>query len=234
MCGHRKRVIFPSTSRSTGCPATPCCWRTEASSSGYICKMHCWIYSCGKQMMDRVIAALRPGARAPVHAVPSLQLGLGRARHDGEDARYRKARSITQDHLRRLYREVTLVGGEERAGASLDRELGRMRSPTLCEARGRADGQIFNIGSGQQLHLGVAELILDVMRQDRASIAPAEKVASRLRSAEVPNSERLLHERRQELVLHRKDEGLDGLEGAKVGLRGAVRLTLDAFEVPAE
>jgi nucleoside-diphosphate-sugar epimerase len=52
-----KRVLFPSTSRSTGCARTSSSIPTRRTSCwGPIDKQR-WIYSCSKQLMDRVIYA---------------------------------------------------------------------------------------------------------------------------------------------------------------------------------
>ncbi len=91
---HGRRIVFPSTSEVYGM-----CRDDEFDSEnselvlGPINKPR-WIYSCAKQLMDRVIHALRHAGRARLHAVPAVQLDRRRARLD----QHAEGRQLARDH----------------------------------------------------------------------------------------------------------------------------------------
>ena len=232
---HGKRVVFPSTSEVYGLSSDNLLLEDESPLIvGPIGRMR-WIYSCGKQMMDRVIAAygLERGLQYTLFRPFNW---VGPRLDTMEDARCRKARSITQIIYDVLYRgEVTLVGGGEQRrsftwiGDGTDALMALLRNEG-----GRADGQIFNIGNPDNNFSirELTELILDVMRQDPRFAPRAEKV----RVVSVPAEEYYSNgydDMRNRVPSIEKMKERMGWR-PKVALREAVRLTLDAFEVPAE
>ena len=232
---HKKRVIFPSTSEVYGLSSDSVLLEDESPLIvGPIGKMR-WIYSCGKQMMDRVIAAYGM-ERGLQYTLFRPFNWVGPRLDTMEDARCRKARSITQIIYDVLYRgEVTLVGGGEQRrsftwiGDGTDALMALLRNEG-----GRADGQIFNIGNPDNNFSirELTELILDVMRQDPRFAPRAEKV----RVVSVPAEEYYSNgydDMRNRVPSIEKMKERMGWR-PKVALREAVRLTLDAFEVPAE
>ncbi|MGC9372350.1 MAG: bifunctional UDP-4-keto-pentose/UDP-xylose synthase [Thermovirgaceae bacterium] len=149
MCAkHDKRVVFPSTSEVYGA-ATELELKEDESPIilGPVCKSR-WIYSCSKQMMDRVIAAygqeegLRYTLFRPFNWIGPRLDTFG-------DAAERKARSITQI----LYdvitgRPVSLVGGgrQRRSFTWIGDGIKALES-IIRNQHSAADGEIFNIGN---------------------------------------------------------------------------------------
>ena len=85
---YNRRVIFPSTSEVYGMsPDTPFNEETSHLVLGPICKQR-WIYSCAKQLLDRVIWAY--GRRGPC-ASPCSGRSTGSAPSSTTSTRRRKA-----------------------------------------------------------------------------------------------------------------------------------------------
>ena len=165
---HGKRVVFPSTSEVYGLSSDNLLLEDESPLIvGPIGKMR-WIYSCGKQMLDRVIAAYgqERGLRYTIFRPFNW---VGPRLDTLEDARARRARSITQIVHDILYRgEVTLVGGgEQRRSFTWIGDGTDALAAILRNEGGRADGQIFNIGnpSNNVSIRELAETILGTMRE---------------------------------------------------------------------
>ena len=143
-----KRVVFPSTSEVYGMSGDEAIHEDESQLiTGPIAKTR-WIYSCSKQMMDRMIFAYgqERGLRFSIFRPFNW---LGPRLDTFEDARSRTARSITQMVYDILTRgTVTLVDGGTRrrsftwVGDGIEGILAILRNEG-----GRADGQIFNIGN---------------------------------------------------------------------------------------
>ena len=145
---HGKRVVFPSTSEVYGLSSDNLLLEDESPLIvGPIGRMR-WIYSCGKQMLDRVIAAYgqERGLRYTIFRPFNW---VGPRLDTLEDARERRARSITQIVHDILYRgTVTLVGGgEQRRSFTWIGDGTDALAAILRNEGGRADGQIFNIGN---------------------------------------------------------------------------------------
>ncbi len=149
MCAkHGKRVIFPSTSEVYGA-ATEVELKEDESPLilGPVCKSR-WIYSCSKQMMDRVIAAY--GQEESLRYTLFRPFNwIGPRLDTFRDAAERKARSITQI----LYdiisgRPISLVGGgRQRRSFTWVGDGIKALEAILRNEHSAADGEIFNIGN---------------------------------------------------------------------------------------
>jgi nucleoside-diphosphate-sugar epimerase len=176
---HGKRVVFPSTSEVYGLTTDDVL--DEDSSPlilGTIDKMR-WIYSCGKQMMDRIITAYgrEQGLRYTIFRPFNW---VGPRLDTWKDAQERTARSFTQmmhDVLKKG--EITLVGsGEQRRSFTWIGDGTDALMTLLRNEEGRADGQIFNVGNpGNNASIKeLAQIIVDVMRQMPEYAPRVEKV----------------------------------------------------------
>ena len=149
MCAeYGKRVIFPSTSEVYGMADGSILKENESPLVlGPVGKMR-WIYSCSKQMMDRVITAYgkERGLQYTLFR-PFNWIGPGLDRTI--DAKEHRARSVTQIIYDIIHRgEVSLVGGGEQRrsftwiGDGIDALMLIIKNED-----GKADGGIFNIGN---------------------------------------------------------------------------------------
>ena len=170
MCVHNgKRVIFPSTSEVYGISPDEILTEDESPLMvGPIDKMR-WIYSCCKQMLDRVIAAYgqEKGLKYTVFR-PFNWIG---ARLDTfKDAEERTARSITQivyDVLNN--RPITLVnGGEQRRSFTYISDGVDALVSIMKNVNGNADGQIFNIGNPGN-NASIKELAYEILKAMKES-----------------------------------------------------------------
>lgn len=162
-----KRVIFPSTSEVYGMSDGSIL--KENSSPlvlGPVDKMR-WIYSCSKQMMDRVITAYgtERGLQYTLFR-PFNWIGPGLDRTI--DAKEHRARSVTQIIYDILHRgEVSLVGGGEQRrsftwiGDGIDALM-----LIIKNEGGKADSRIFNIGNPNNNYSirDLTEFIIDEMK----------------------------------------------------------------------
>jgi nucleoside-diphosphate-sugar epimerase len=159
-----KRLVFPSTSEVYGLSGDE--ELSEDSSpliTGPISKTR-WIYSCSKQMMDRMIFAYgQEGLRFSIFRPFNW---IGPRLDTFEDAKTRAARVVTQmihDLLRKG--EIALVdGGKQRRsftwiGDAIDALL-----TIISNEGGRADGEIFNIGNPANNH-SMRELALMLVEE---------------------------------------------------------------------
>ncbi len=144
---HGRRVIFPSTSEVYGMSGGELREDESRLVVGPVAKTR-WIYSCSKQMMDRLLFAygqetgLRFSIFRPFNCVgPRLDTF--------RDAEERRARSVTQllcDMTRR--RRISLVnGGLQRRSFTWIGDGIEGLMAVLRNDKGRADGEIFNIGN---------------------------------------------------------------------------------------
>jgi nucleoside-diphosphate-sugar epimerase len=227
---HGKRVIFPSTSEVYGLTSGEALDEDMSPLIlGTINKMR-WIYSCGKQMMDRIITAygqekdLRYTIFRPFNWVgPRLDTW--------QDARDRTARSFTQmmhDVLKKG--EITLVGsGEQRRSFTWIGDGTDALMALLRDEEGRADRQIFNVGNPDN-NASIKELaqtIVDVMKEMPDYAAHAEKV----RFLSVPPEEYYrdgYDEVRNRVPSVAKMKNLMNWT-PKVGLRETVKMTLESL-----
>ena len=225
---HGKRVIFPSTSEVYGLSSDEILDEDKSPLIvGPINKMR-WIYSCGKQMMDRVIMAYgqEKGLKYTIFRPFNW---IGPRLDNSKDASKQAARSITQIVYDILVKgEVTLVGGGEQRrsftwiGDGIDALM-----ELLYNRDGKADEQIFNIGNpGNNASIReLAEIIVDVMK----GIPKYAEYAEQARFVSVPEEEYYSNgydDMKNRVPSIRKMKDLMNWT-PKVGLRDAVRMTLE-------
>ncbi len=143
-----KRLVFPSTSEVYGMSRDPEFKEDESNLVlGPICKTR-WIYSCSKQMLDRVIAAygMQKGLRYTLFRPFNW---IGPRLDDSALSAEGKSRVLTQFIYNMLHGlPVHLVGGgrQKRCFTDIDDGISALMS-ILHNENGAADGQIFNIGN---------------------------------------------------------------------------------------
>ena len=165
---HKARIIFPSTSEAYGMSADNILKEDESPLiTGPIVKMR-WIYSCSKQMMDRMIVAYGQEEGLDFSIFRPFNW-VGPRLDTFNDAKERKARSVTQMMYDILYRgEVSLVdGGEQRrsftwVGDGIDALMEIIKNKD-----GKAKGEIFNIGNPANNYSikELAEMLIEVMKE---------------------------------------------------------------------
>jgi nucleoside-diphosphate-sugar epimerase len=144
---YKKRLIFPSTSEVYGMSADlPYDEESSCLVTGPIHKQR-WIYSCSKQMMDRVIYAY--GARGDLRFTlfrPFNWMGPGL---DNVWANKGKSSRVVSQFLSDIFhnRDIQIVGGgvQQRCFLYIDDAIEALMR-ILENKDGKADGQIFNIG----------------------------------------------------------------------------------------
>ena len=235
MCAkHGKRVIFPSTSEVYGLSSDDVLLEDESPLIvGPINKMR-WIYSCGKQMIDRVITAYGEEQGLKYTLFRPFNW-VGPRLDTEEDAKAHKARSITQIIYDILNRgEVTLVaGGEQRRSFTWIGDGTDALMKILENRDGRADGQIFNIGNpGNNVSIKeLTETIIDVMKEDPALRRKAENVRVISMPAEQYYSNGYDDMKNRIPSIEKMEKRLGWTP--KVGLRDAIRMTLQDWRVDA-
>lgn len=182
-----KRVIFPSTSEVYGMSTDTELKEDESPLIvGPIGKMR-WIYSCGKQMMDRVVTAYgqERGLRYTLFRPFNW---IGPRLDTFKDAEERTARSITQmAHDVLTGRGITLVNGGEQQRSFTYISDGIAALLAILRDERASDGRIFNIGNPAN-NASIKELagiIIEVMKEIPAfreaaegatvTVMPAEK-----------------------------------------------------------
>ncbi len=175
-----KRVIFPSTSEVYGMSDGSSNLDEETSSLvlGPVNKMR-WIYSCSKQMIDRVITAYgqEKGLQYTLFR-PFNWIGPGLDTMN--DAKEHRARSLTQIIYDILNRgEVKLVGGGEQRRSFTWIGDGTDALMLILRNEGnRADSRIFNIGNPNNNYSirELTEIIIDEMKSFSSFRRNAESV----------------------------------------------------------
>ncbi|GHS92749.1 hypothetical protein AGMMS50276_01340 [Synergistales bacterium] len=149
MCAkHGVRIIFPSTSEIYGLSADEELTEDESRLiTGSIVKTR-WIYSCSKQMMDRIIFAYgqEEGLRFSIFRPFNW---VGPRLDSFEDARKRVARSVTQiiyDILNRGVVSLVNGGSQKRSFTWIGDGVDGLMA-IIANKENKADGQIFNIGN---------------------------------------------------------------------------------------
>ncbi len=161
---HGRRVIFPSTSEVYGMSTDTELKEDESPIIlGPVCKSR-WIYSCSKQMMDRVIAAYgqEEGLRYTLFRPFNW---IGPRLDTFEDAKERKARSITQILYDILNgRDISLVGGgRQRRSFTWIGDGVRCLEAIIRNENRCAESEIFNIGNPAN-NASIKELALMIIR----------------------------------------------------------------------
>lgn len=175
---HKKRIIFPSTSEVYGM-STDAEFNEETSNLvlGPINKQR-WIYSCAKQMMDRVIYAYG------VHENLDYTLfrpfnWLGPKMDDVYSSEEGKSRAVIQFISNILYgRPIKLMDGGTQRRCFTYIEEGVDALIRMIENKdGKASGKIFNIGNPKNNYSikEVAEMLLDVFKTFPSHAHLAEK-----------------------------------------------------------
>lgn len=148
-----KRLVFPSTSEVYGMSQDPEFREDESNLVlGPICKTR-WIYSCSKQMMDRVIAAY--GMQKALRYTLFRPFNwIGPRLDDSALASEGKSRVLTQFIYNMVHGlPIQLVGGGEQRRCFTDIEDGIDALMAILRNEGNvADGQIFNIGNPKNNH----------------------------------------------------------------------------------
>lgn len=147
---YNKRVIFPSTSEVYGMPDKENPIMDEDSSkliTGPVSTSR-WIYSCSKQMMDRVIFAFGQEKNLSFTLFRPFNW-IGPRLDSFKDAKDRKGRSITQFMYDILYRgEVTLVnGGNQRRSFTYVKDAMEALLLIVENKGNKANNEVFNIGN---------------------------------------------------------------------------------------
>lgn len=181
-----KRVIFPSTSEVYGMSTDSILKENESPLIvGPINKMR-WIYSCGKQMMDRVITAYgqEKGLRYTLFRPFNW---IGPRLDTFKDAKEYTARSITQMVFDILSgRPVTLVNGGEQHRSFTYVSDGIDAILAILTDEEASNGRIFNIGNpGNNISIKeLAHLVIDVMKKIPAFREAAEQATVTVMPAE--------------------------------------------------
>ncbi len=160
-----KRVVFPSTSEVYGMCQEP---EFDEDTSNLVLgpvKMQRWIYSCSKQLLDRVIWAY--GQKEGLKFTLFRPFNFIGPRLDSlQAARVGSSRAITQLILNLVQGSpIQLVDGGAQKRCFID-----VRDATECLLRiidnpqGKADGQIFNIGNPDN-EASIAELAQFVVEE---------------------------------------------------------------------
>lgn len=143
-----KRLVFPSSSEVYGMAEVP---EFDEETTSFVLgpiNKHRWIYSCAKQLLDRVIHAYGLQGRLQYTIFrPFNWVGPGLDRID--EYKIGNSRVVTQFIADIVFnRPITLVDGGHQRRSFLyleDGITGIMQ--ILWNHDGRADGQIFNLGS---------------------------------------------------------------------------------------
>ena len=176
---HKTRIIFPSTSEVYGMSEDGVLNEDESPLiTGPIAKMR-WIYSCSKQMMDRMIFAYGQEKDLDFSIFRPFNW-VGPRLDTFNDAEERKARSITQMIYDILFRgEISLVdGGEQRRSFTWIGDGIEGLINIIENKNGKARGEIFNIGNPNNNYSikELAEMIIEEMNgfpvyKDKAAVA---------------------------------------------------------------
>ncbi|MEI8320989.1 MAG: bifunctional UDP-4-keto-pentose/UDP-xylose synthase [Alphaproteobacteria bacterium] len=165
---HKKRIIFPSTSEVYGmCPDKEFDEETSNLVLGPIHKQR-WIYSCAKQMMDRVIFAYG------IHEDLDYTLfrpfnWLGPRMDDVYAAKANSSRAAIQFISNVLYgRPIQLMdGGSQKRCFTYVEEGVDALMRMIRNKDGKASQRIFNVGNPKNNHSmkEVAEMIVETFKE---------------------------------------------------------------------
>lgn len=145
---YKKRLVFASTSEVYGmCPDTAFDEDSSTLVYGPIRKQR-WIYSCSKQLLDRVIWAYGEAEGLRFTLIRPFNW-IGPHLDDIDSPKEGSSRVLTQFLHNILYREpIKLVdGGGQRRSFTYISDGVEALMRILENAGGAADGQIFNIGN---------------------------------------------------------------------------------------
>jgi len=162
------RIIFPSTSEVYGmCPDEEFSEDDSTLVLGPIHKQR-WIYSCSKQLLDRVIWAYGQEGKLQFSMIRPFNW-IGPKLDDLDAAKEGSSRVVTQFILNLLQREpIRLVDGGYQKRCFTYVEDGIDALMTIIEnPKGVADGQIFNIGNpaNEASVKELAQMLRDLFKQ---------------------------------------------------------------------
>ncbi len=165
---YHSRIIFPSTSEVYGmCPDPEFSEDGSTLVLGPIHKQR-WIYSCSKQLLDRVIWAYGQAGQLQFSMIRPFNW-IGPKLDDLYAAKEGSSRVVTQFILNLLQREpILLVDGGHQKRCFTYVEDGIDALMTIIENPGGvADGQIFNLGNphNEASVKELAQLLRDLFRQ---------------------------------------------------------------------
>ena len=229
---YQKRVIFPSTSEVYGMPTENSRIMIEDESTltlGPIKKSR-WIYSCSKQMMDRVIFAFGQEKGLPFSIFRPFNW-VGPGLDTFKDAAEHKARSITQFIYDILYTgRINLVGGggQKRSFIWVDDGIDGLIT-IIKNENNKANGEIFNIGNPSN-HYSIKELAVMIVDEMKNYSQFAEK-ANNVNLIEIPAAKyygKNYEDMQDRLPSVQKMKDLLGWE-PKTTLREAIKVTLDWY-----
>jgi len=164
---HKKRLIFPSTSEVYGMSQdSPYDEETSRLVTGPISKER-WIYSCSKQLMDRVIYAY--GMHHGLSFTLFRPFNWFGPKLDNVWVRDKSNRVVTKFLSNILYKkDIVLIdgGAQKRCFLYIDDAIDAMIR-IIENNNGCADNQIFNIGHpGNEASIAeLADMMLDIMRE---------------------------------------------------------------------
>ena len=225
---HKKRVIFPSTSEVYGMSQDD--EFNEESSNFVLGPIHKqrWIYSCSKQLMDRVIFAYG------IHEDLDYTLfrpfnWLGPKMDDVYAPKEGSSRAVIQFISNVLYgRPIKLMdGGKQRRCFTFVEEGVDALMRIIENKDGKASKQIFNVGNPKNDYAicDVANMVVEMMKEYPSTKALAEKA-----QIEVVDAAKHFGEHYEDVSAR-----VPSIENAKillgwnpvVDLKGALKSTLD-------
>ena len=227
---YHKRVIFPSTSEVYGmCADTSFNEDTSNFILGPINKQR-WIYSCSKQLLDRVIWAYGEQGALDFTLIRPFNW-IGPRLDSLETAKEGSSRVVTQFIASLVYKEpIVLVDGgtQSRSFTYIDDGIEALLRIIRNEG-GKASGQIFNLGNPDNncTIKDLAEKLLQLFREH-----PAHKKDKMFSKIIVQDSKTFYGNSYQDIytrVPSIKKAGKLLNWTPKVALDDALKLTLDAF-----
>lgn len=227
---HHKRVIFPSTSEVYGmCSDEEYDEETSCCVTGPINKQR-WIYSCSKQMMDRVIYGY--GQRNELQFTLFRPFNwIGSRLDDITNENNGGSRVVTQFLSNILHgKPINLVDGGRQIRSFTDiSDAMRALMKILENAGGCADQQIFNIGNPyNQLSINdLAHMIVDMAK----GYEKVREAAERTEIREMPAAEyygKSYQDVQRRVPSIRKAEEILGWK-PEVGMEEALRKMLEYY-----
>ena len=182
---HRTRIIFPSTSEVYGMSPDRELREDESPLVQGPIAASRWIYSCSKQMMDRVLAALGQERGLRYTCFRPFNW-IGPRLDTCEDAARHEARAVTQMLYDMLHhRPVVLVNGgaQRRSFTHVDDGIDGLLAMLTHEKE--AQGQIFNLGNPHN-NASIRDLavaVRDALKEHPAWRSVAEAAVLEERSA---------------------------------------------------
>ncbi len=230
---YKKRIIFPSTSEVYGMPTENSRVMKEDESTltlGPIVKSR-WIYSCSKQMMDRVIFAYGQEENLDFTIFRPFNW-IGPKLDSFEEAAKHKARSITQFIYDVLYTgKISLVDGGAQmrsfiwVGDGIDALI-----EIIKNEGGKASGEIFNIGNPEN-HYTIKEMAMMIVEEMKKYPQFAAK-ANAVEFVDIKSDKyygKNYDDMKDRVPSVEKIKNYLGWQ-AKSTLREAIRMTLDWYE----